>query len=109
MRQAIRSAPPGAEDWHVPQLLVDQEPEAEGGALMAIETPSSNPERERMETLIAILEKRVSRAAQKRRAADRDMEEALDDLEAAKTRLSAWVKANPDPQRTIFEAIAGGV
>ena len=76
---------------------------------MAAEMSKPNPERERMETLIAILEKRVARAAQKRRSADRDMEEALDDLEAAKTRLSEWVKANPEPQRTIFEAIAEAV
>lgn len=73
---------------------------------MAANQTAPHPELERMETLIAILEKRVSRAAQKRRAADRDMDEALDDLEAAKARLSDWIKANPEPQRTIFEAIA---
>lgn len=73
---------------------------------MVAERQKPGPELERMETLVAILEKRVARAAQKRRSADRDMEEALDDLEAAKARLSDWVKANPQPQRTIFEAIA---
>ena len=76
---------------------------------MAVEDHKPDPERERMETLIAILEKRVARAAQKRRSADRDMDEALDDLEAAKVRLSDWVKANPEPQRTIFEAIGEAV
>ena len=73
---------------------------------MAADLTAPHPEMERMETLIAIMEKRVARAAQKRRSADRDMEEALDDLEAAKARLSDWAKANPEPQRTIFEAIA---
>lgn len=65
-----------------------------------------NTERERMEALISIVEKRIARAAEKRRAADRDMNEALDDLEAAKARLAAWIEANPAPQITIFEALA---
>lgn len=65
---------------------------------MAIEPREPNPEREKIETLISIVEKRVARAAEKRRAADRDMDEALDDLEGAKGRLAQWIAANPDPQ-----------
>lgn len=64
-----------------------------------------HPERERLETLIAITEKRITRAAVKKRAAERDMDEALDDREAAQLRLREWIKANPAPQMTIFEVI----
>ena len=66
---------------------------------------SQSPERERLETLIAITEKRITRAAVKKRAAERDMDEALDDREAAQLRLREWIKVNPAPQMTIFEVI----
>lgn len=65
---------------------------------MAVEPPLPNPERDNLETLVSIVEKRVARAAEKRRAVDHEMNEALDALEAAQWRLSMWITANPDPQ-----------
>lgn len=72
---------------------------------MAIEAREPDPERERLETLIAITEKRITRAAEKKRAAERDLDEALDDRESAKAKLSAWIKANPEQQISIFEVL----
>lgn len=73
---------------------------------MAIEPDDIHPERARLETLIAIKTKQVARAAEKKRAAERDMDAALDGLEAARAEHDAWVKANPDQQRSIFEVLA---
>ena len=69
------------------------------------ESLEAHPERQRLETLIAITEKRITRAAEKKRAAERDMNEALDDREATQLRLAQWIKANPEAQMTIFEVI----
>lgn len=65
---------------------------------MAIEPPAPNPERTRLESLIGIAEKRAGRAAEKRRAAEREVDEALDALEAASRNLRQWIDANPEPQ-----------
>jgi peptidoglycan hydrolase CwlO-like protein len=73
---------------------------------MTTEPQELHPERQRLETLIAITEKRITRAAVKKRAAERDMDEALDDREAAQARLAQWIKANPEAQMTIFEVIS---
>ena len=68
-----------------------------------------HPELQRLETLIAIKTKQVARAAEKRRAAERDMEAALDGLEDAKAQHASWLKANPQAQISIFEVIAEAV
>lgn len=65
---------------------------------MAIEPTPPHPERARLEALIAIVEKRVARAAEKRRAAEREMDDALDALEAKRVDLAVWVEANPEAQ-----------
>lgn len=63
-----------------------------------IDDPAPNPARDRVVAGVAYAEKRVARAAVKRRAADREMEDALDALEGASRRLAAWDEANPEPQ-----------
>lgn len=65
-----------------------------------------HPERDRLETLIAIKTKQVARAAAKKRAAERELSEMLDGLEAAEAEHAAWLKANPQAQMSIFEVLA---
>jgi hypothetical protein len=73
---------------------------------MTIEPDDIHPERARLETLIAIKTKQVARAAEKKRAAERELDEMLDGLTDAQAEHDAWVKANPDQQRSIFEVLA---
>lgn len=63
-----------------------------------IEPTPPHPERARLESLIGIAEKRAGRAAEKRRVAEREVDEALDALDAASRNLQQWVAANPDAQ-----------
>ncbi|MEG8223499.1 hypothetical protein OSJ57_23280 [Sphingomonas sp. HH69] len=65
---------------------------------MSIEPSPHHHERVRLESLIGIAEKRAGRAAEKRRAAEREVDEALDALDAASRNLRQWIAANPDPQ-----------
>lgn len=57
-----------------------------------------HPERLRLQSLICIAEKRAGRAAEKRRNAEREVDDALDALEAASRNLADWIDANPEPQ-----------
>lgn len=65
-----------------------------------------NSARTRLESLIGLAEKRVTRAAVKQRAAEREMSDALDALEKAQARLGAWDAANPDPQGCLLRLVA---
>lgn len=65
-----------------------------------------NPARDRAAALVTLAEKRVTRAAVKQRAAEREMSDALDALEQANTRLVAWDMANPDPQGCLLRLVA---
>lgn len=65
---------------------------------MAVDPTPPHPERVRLESLIGIAEKRAGRAAEKRRSAEREVDDALDALETASRNLRQWIAANPDPQ-----------
>lgn len=65
---------------------------------MAVEPTPPHPERVRLESLIGIAEKRVVRAAEKCRAAERELDDALNALDTATENLRWWIAANPDPQ-----------
>lgn len=65
---------------------------------MAIEPPAPNPEREKLQLLIAHCQKRMDRADEKARAAVIEQAEAHAALEDAQLNLARWMEANPDPQ-----------
>lgn len=65
---------------------------------VSIEPSPQHPERVRLESLIGIAEKRAGRAAEKRRSAEREVDDALDALDTASRNLRQWIAANPDPQ-----------
>jgi hypothetical protein len=61
-----------------------------------------NPARDRLAALVSLAEKRVARAAVKRRAAECEMSDALDALEAANARLAECT----DPQFNLLALVA---
>lgn len=73
---------------------------------MAIEPPAPSPERDQLQKLIGHCQKRMNRADEKARAAVIEQAEAHAALEEAQLNLAHWMEANPEPQMTIFEAMA---
>ena len=61
-----------------------------------------SPDLVRLNAAISFAEKRIVRAAEKRRLADNEMTDALGGLDAARARRNAWLEANPQPQIEMF-------
>ena len=73
---------------------------------MAIEPPAPNPEREKLQLLIAHCQKRMNRADEKARAAVIEQAEAHAALEEAQLNLVRWMEANPGPQGSLLEILS---
>lgn len=70
---------------------------------MAIEPPPLNPERERLEALVAFSLRRVERMAHKVAAAQHDHGLAVQQLTRDHAALDAWIAANPPAQPDLFQ------
>lgn len=69
---------------------------------MAIEPPEPDPDRERLEALVAFSRKRVSRALQRMREAGERHLEATNQLERDERALAQWLEANPPAQPNLI-------
>ena len=71
-----------------------------------IDAPEPNPERERLQAIIACCKKRMNRADEKARAALIEQTEAHAAHDAALLAEARWQEANPDPQGSLLEGIS---
>ena len=72
---------------------------------MATEPPEPQPERDKLQDLLAHCQKRMNRADEKARAAVIEQAEAHAALEAAQLNLTRWHEENPDPQGSLLEGL----